>query len=95
MASGGTRLAGLDLVLHFKQTTKPTGLARQPSDFLWLISKKVTKETICAALGICVCVGAVFLLLVVVVDGAVLRGKKIKGAFSPWATVSMVSSVEE
>ena len=46
MASGGTRLAGLDLVLHFKQTTKPTGLARQPSDFLWLISKKVTKEMI-------------------------------------------------
>ena len=94
MASDGTRAAGCDL-FQLKSTTKPAGLARQPNDFLWLISKKVIKEMICAALGICVCVGAVFLLLVVVVDGAVLRGKKIKGAFSPWAPVSMVSSVEE
>ena len=82
-----------DEQLKFK--AKIAGLARQPSDFLWLISKKVTKETICAALGICVCLDAVFLLLVVVVDGAVLRGKEIKGAFSPWAPVSMVNSVDE
>ena len=66
-----------------EQTSKPTGLARQPSDFLWLISKKVIKETICAALLICVCLYAVFLLLVVVVDGAVLRGKEIKGGLFP------------
>jgi len=33
-----------DAQLKFK--SKIAVLARQPSDFLWLISKKVTKETI-------------------------------------------------
>jgi hypothetical protein len=33
-----------DAQLKFK--AKIAGLARQPSYFLWLISKKVTKETI-------------------------------------------------
>jgi len=81
-------------VICFK-SLKVAGLARQASDFLWLISKKVTKETICAALGICVCEAAVFLLPAVVTAGAVLRGKEIKGAFSPWAPISMVSGVDE
>jgi len=64
------------------------------SDFLWLISKKVTKETICAALGICVCGATVFLLIFVEAVRIVLRGKETKGAFSPWAPVSITNGVD-
>ena len=82
-----------DAQLKFK--SKIAGLARQPSDFLWLISKKVTKETICAALGICVCSDAVLLLSIAATAGVVLRGKEIKGAFSPWAPASTINGVDE
>ena len=38
---------------------------------------------------------AVFLLSVVTTSKAVLRGKEIKGAFSPWAPASTINGVEE
>ena len=83
------------LFLSSNQTIRIAGLARQASDFLWLISKKVTKETICAALGICVCGAEVFLLMFVEAGRVVLRGKEIKVASSLWAPVSMINGVDE
>ena len=56
--------------------------------------KKVTKETICGALGICVCGNAVFLLMFVEAGRVVLRGKEIKGPL-PLGPVSMICGVKE
>ena len=50
---------------------------------------------ICAALGICVCLVAVFLLTTVKANSAALRGKEIKGALSPLAPALTIRTVGE